>query len=234
MRVTIESTERFFEASGPHRVRLWRGTSDSGAPVLALVAAVADTSEPPNDHLEQRPELHPIPPPVTGWDPAIRQAMGEIWRDAERLSADEARQLAGKARAMAAYRDNTWPEKACERCEKPYKGPAIYCSLHCAELDWEVALDVLRRPDPTLDATVLTVMSHQPQGEPVELRPGFGAIADGWLLVDDFNDLTRRIEALATWTKENGPLTQDEERTIRLMIERQIELGPDLLSTPAF
>lgn len=55
----------------------------------------------------------------------------ESWMDVfERLKA---------AGAMLArdngYRDEAFSERACERCGKPYRGPAVYCSFACAEAD---------------------------------------------------------------------------------------------------
>lgn len=32
----------------------------------------------------------------------------------------------------AAYRDDTFGERECLRCEKAYRGPSFYCSLACA------------------------------------------------------------------------------------------------------
>jgi hypothetical protein len=58
-----------------------------------------------------------------------------------------------------------------------------------------------------------------------DLRDGFRGIVTGWMLVDDFDDLTDRIERVAKWTKENGPLQSDEEATVKLMIETQIAKG---------
>lgn len=34
-----------------------------------------------------------------------------------------------------AYRDDAFPERPCDRCGQPYRGPAVYCSLTCAMLD---------------------------------------------------------------------------------------------------
>lgn len=53
-------------------------------------------------------------------------------------------------------------------------------------------------------------------------RDGFGEIASGWMLISGIEDLTKRIEMLAEWTKENGPLLPAEEATVKLMIECQI------------
>lgn len=32
----------------------------------------------------------------------------------------------------ASYRDDTFPERLCDRCSQLYRGPAVYCSLKCA------------------------------------------------------------------------------------------------------
>lgn len=53
-------------------------------------------------------------------------------------------------------------------------------------------------------------------------RDGFREIASGWMLISGIEDLTERIEMLAKWTKENGPLLPTEEATVKLMIECQI------------
>lgn len=63
----------------------------------------------------------------------------------------------------------------------------------------------------------------------MNLRDGFQDIVSGWLLIDDFDDLTDRIERSATWARANQPLTDDEMATVRLMIDRQIALGGDVL-----
>jgi hypothetical protein len=57
------------------------------------------------------------------------------------------------------------------------------------------------------------------------MRPEFLEIVDGWSLVDDFDDLTERIERSAKWTAANGPLLADEAATVRLMIECQVAMG---------
>jgi ribosomal protein S27AE len=31
--------------------------------------------------------------------------------------------------------DEAFPERPCDRCGKPYRGPAVYCSLTCALAD---------------------------------------------------------------------------------------------------
>lgn len=35
----------------------------------------------------------------------------------------------------AAYHNDSYPERACDRCKRPYRGPAVYCSLACALAD---------------------------------------------------------------------------------------------------
>jgi hypothetical protein len=56
----------------------------------------------------------------------------------------------------------------------------------------------------------------------VDLRDGFREIVAGWMLVDDFDDLTDRIERSAEWAKANGPLLPDEVATVKMMIETQV------------
>jgi hypothetical protein len=60
------------------------------------------------------------------------------------------------------------------------------------------------------------------------MRDGFRELAEGWLMVDDFNVLTERIERLADWVMvHGGPLemTPQERRTVIMMIERQMVLA---------
>jgi len=33
------------------------------------------------------------------------------------------------------FRNDNYPERPCDRCGKPYRGPAVYCSIACAEDD---------------------------------------------------------------------------------------------------
>jgi hypothetical protein len=35
----------------------------------------------------------------------------------------------------ASYFDDGFPERECDHCGKPYRGPAVYCSLECALAD---------------------------------------------------------------------------------------------------
>ena len=37
--------------------------------------------------------------------------------------------------ARTAYRDDSFSERTCDKCGKRYRGPAVYCSLECAEAD---------------------------------------------------------------------------------------------------
>lgn len=57
------------------------------------------------------------------------------------------------------------------------------------------------------------------------MRNEFAEIVSGWMLVDDFDDLTDRIERSARWAEVNGPLLVDEQATVRLMIQSQIACG---------
>lgn len=57
------------------------------------------------------------------------------------------------------------------------------------------------------------------------MRDEFRDIVSGWTLISGLDDLTDRIERAAEWTKLNGPLEQDEEATVKLMIEAQIARG---------
>lgn len=54
------------------------------------------------------------------------------------------------------------------------------------------------------------------------MRDGFREIVSGWMLIDDFDDLTDRIERAAEWAESNGPLLPDEEATIGFMIECRV------------
>jgi len=64
----------------------------------------------------------------------------------------------------------------------------------------------------------------------------FKEIVDGWLLIDSFDDVTERLERIAEHVKQYGPLTPDEEVTVKLMIEVQMARaereGHGLLTDP--
>lgn len=57
-------------------------------------------------------------------------AMMSIEPNDEPVTVEQAR-----ARAIARYHDPTWPERQCDYCQRPYRGPAVYCSLICALAD---------------------------------------------------------------------------------------------------
>lgn len=59
----------------------------------------------------------------------------------------------------------------------------------------------------------------------LQVRDGFREIVSGWMLVDDFDDLTDRIERSAVWAKEHAPLLPDEQATVKCMIETQFARG---------
>jgi len=39
-----------------------------------------------------------------------------------------------KLRAALAYHDPKYEPRKCDHCRSTYRGPSVYCSLHCAEL----------------------------------------------------------------------------------------------------
>jgi hypothetical protein len=55
--------------------------------------------------------------------------------DKARGHAAEVARDAAAQKARSAYRDDSFPERACDRCGKNYRGPAVYCSLECATAD---------------------------------------------------------------------------------------------------
>jgi hypothetical protein len=62
------------------------------------------------------------------------------------------------------------------------------------------------------------------------MRDAFREIVHDWTLLDDFDELTDRIERAAAWTEANGPLEPDEAATVKLMIESQVARGmPELV-----
>jgi hypothetical protein len=38
-------------------------------------------------------------------------------------------------RAVNYYQNDRFEERACDHCGNPYRGPAVYCSLACAQAD---------------------------------------------------------------------------------------------------
>jgi hypothetical protein len=64
----------------------------------------------------------------------------------------------------------------------------------------------------------------QQHGRKPHRRPDFDAIVMGWGS-DNFDDLTARIELVALFVGSEGALTEAEDRTVKMMIDRQITLG---------
>lgn len=60
-----------------------------------------------------------------GSSPSTRTTI-ESW---ERFNAIERKLINGW------YRDNSYNERECDYCRKPYKGPAVYCCIECALAD---------------------------------------------------------------------------------------------------
>lgn len=56
---------------------------------------------------------------------------------AERLLRESLPSLPHRATsfARASYSDDTLPWRKCDGCARPYRGPAVYCSLECAIAD---------------------------------------------------------------------------------------------------
>ena len=50
----------------------------------------------------------------------------------QRIGVKRFREIADAAQT---YHDDSRPERACHHCGKPYRGPAVYCSLQCAIAD---------------------------------------------------------------------------------------------------
>lgn len=57
--------------------------------------------------------------------------------EAERFMADVLPAVPGRVTtlARAAYRDDKYHPRSCDRCGETYRGPAIYCSFECAIAD---------------------------------------------------------------------------------------------------
>lgn len=62
-------------------------------------------------------------------DPAMADTELELESIIQKLRPDSA------LRALAAYIDPTKPPRACDKCGREYRGPAVYCSLTCAMAD---------------------------------------------------------------------------------------------------
>lgn len=59
-------------------------------------------------------------------------ASGLSFGEAALIAFDEA---ASRVRAEAAYQDDSFEPRICDRCGREYRGPAVYCSLACALAD---------------------------------------------------------------------------------------------------
>ena len=46
-----------------------------------------------------------------------------------------ARVEACQSQVRASYHDDSYPERNCDYCQRPYRGPAVYCRLECALAD---------------------------------------------------------------------------------------------------
>lgn len=57
------------------------------------------------------------------------------------------------------------------------------------------------------------------------IRDGFREVTSGWILTDDFDVLTEIIETSAEWTKNNRPLSLEEEAVVEAMLHRQVAMG---------
>jgi len=67
-----------------------------------------------------------VNPPPDNW-----LVIQQRWRaGAEPQTRQEAEE-----RAVNAYRDERYAERLCDFCRQPYRGPAVYCGLFCAEMD---------------------------------------------------------------------------------------------------
>lgn len=66
----------------------------------------------------------------------VQDADGSI-EAGERLLRDALPPLSDRITAFAnkvtdLYRDDSFPERHCDECGRPYRGPAVFCSLKCA------------------------------------------------------------------------------------------------------
>lgn len=100
MNITITPAGEFYMFVGI-AVQVWRGTTDDGAAVTALVAAVSDSTDPPGGVIG----LHPLPPPVTEWSQRQRYLMQRVWQLGDRLTEAEAEIVATQVEAWVAVRE---------------------------------------------------------------------------------------------------------------------------------
>lgn len=57
------------------------------------------------------------------------------------------------------------------------------------------------------------------------VKEEFAAIVSGWTLISGYNAITDRLEELGKWVEKNKPLTENEQKTVDLMIQCQIARG---------
>jgi hypothetical protein len=73
---------------------------------------------------------------ASGWTDT-RRVHASLASEAIALARDERGWVADAvvAREVDAYRDDAFPERDCDHCGNPYRGPAVYCSKACAVAD---------------------------------------------------------------------------------------------------
>ena len=69
-------------------------------------------------------------------DLTLRKPNDEEWLEiADDPSVVMSRAAVARYNRDRSYEDPRFSERACERCGKPYRGPALYCSFECAAAD---------------------------------------------------------------------------------------------------
>lgn len=68
-------------------------------------------------------------------DADITFTRDQIIRDLHNLKPSELDIFALHVRALSRYRDPKFPERHCDNCQEPYRGPAVYCCFACALAD---------------------------------------------------------------------------------------------------
>jgi hypothetical protein len=94
--ITVVPTEDFFSADNV-MVRAWKGYTQGGTEVIALIAGVSSK--------EPLTRLTPIPPPRPEWSERVVAAMGRLWKVTGELEPDEAEAIAGIAETLTAFAD---------------------------------------------------------------------------------------------------------------------------------
>jgi hypothetical protein len=96
MKIHLAPTNEF-QLFGGIEVQSWKGTTGTGAKVVALIAAIAG----PADIVR----AIPAPPPDHTWVDATSAAMSELWSIAGRLRPDEAHALVAIAKGWIRTRE---------------------------------------------------------------------------------------------------------------------------------